>query len=85
MAHARLETHYFVHDCFLEKDQLLKDAVKIQDIPTSIVQGRLDSVCPPISAWALHKCSAEFEVVLHQRRGAFHDRAGDIEEADRGL
>ncbi|KAH8645658.1 proline iminopeptidase [Xylariales sp. PMI_506] len=55
MPHARLEAHYFVHDCFLEEDQLLKNADKIKHIPTSIVQGRLDLVCPPKSAWALHK------------------------------
>ncbi|KAH8880946.1 proline iminopeptidase [Thozetella sp. PMI_491] len=55
MPHALLETHYFVNECFLTPGQLLQDAGKIQHIPTSIVQGRLDLVCPPTSAWKLHK------------------------------
>ncbi|KAF2647868.1 proline iminopeptidase [Lophiostoma macrostomum CBS 122681] len=55
MSHAKLETHYFVNECFFEKDQLLRDVGKIKHIPTSIVQGRYDLVCPPRAAWELHK------------------------------
>lgn len=29
MPHARIEAHYAAHECFLDKDQLLKDAHKI--------------------------------------------------------
>jgi proline iminopeptidase len=28
---------------------------RIRNIPTTIVQGRYDVVCPPITAWNLHK------------------------------
>ncbi|MEM9073630.1 MAG: prolyl aminopeptidase [Myxococcota bacterium] len=54
-AFARIECHYFVHDAFLEPNQLLRDASRIAHLPCAIVQGRYDVVCPPKSAWELHK------------------------------
>ncbi len=56
IAFARIETHFFVNGAFLKKDdQLLADAYKIKDIPTTIVQGRYDMVTPPKSAYDLKK------------------------------
>ena len=53
---ARIETHYFVNDCFLRSDdELLTGAGRLRDIPGVIVQGRYDMVCPPFSAWDLHR------------------------------
>ncbi|CAF1376106.1 unnamed protein product [Adineta ricciae] len=63
---ARIETHYFVHGAFMEEDeQLIKNADKLNNIPGVIVQGRYDVVCPPRSAWDLHKVwtKAEFHWV----------------------
>jgi proline iminopeptidase len=55
MAIARIESHYFVHDCFLSPNQIIRDAPLIRDIPGVIVQGRYDVVCPATAAWQLHK------------------------------
>lgn len=52
-AFARLENHYFAHDCFLDEGQLLRDRHRIEHLPAVIVQGRYDMVCPPLSAWEL--------------------------------
>lgn len=52
-AFARLENHYFFNRCFLDEGQLLRDRHLIEHIPTFIVQGRYDMICPPASAWAL--------------------------------
>lgn len=53
-AFARLENHYFTHRGFLEEDgQILRDAGRLADIPGTIVQGRYDMICPPVSAFAL--------------------------------
>ncbi|PPB82621.1 proline iminopeptidase [Albidovulum inexpectatum] len=53
-AFARLENHYFINRGFLECDgQILRDLPRIRHIPATIVQGRYDMICPPISAWAL--------------------------------
>ena len=53
-AFARLENHYFINRGFLERDdQILRDRDRIEHIPTAIVQGRYDMICPPLSAWTL--------------------------------
>ncbi len=53
-AFARLENHYFSNGGFLEEDgQILANIAMISDIPATIVQGRYDMICPPISAWTL--------------------------------
>lgn len=65
-AFARIECHYFINRGFFESDdQLLRNCDRIAQIPTVIVQGRYDVVCPMWSAWDLHKAlpSAEFIVV----------------------
>ena len=50
---ARIEAHYFVHNTFLEPDQLLRDADRLRSIPGVIVHGRYDMVCPLRNAWEL--------------------------------
>jgi proline iminopeptidase len=55
MSIARIECHYFVNDAFLEPDQLLRDASRLEEVPGIIVHGRYDVVCPIDQAWALHR------------------------------
>ncbi|CAM4467764.1 prolyl aminopeptidase [Nocardia ninae] len=55
LAFARIENHYFRNHAFLDEGQLLRDIDRITHIPTVIVQGRHDIVCPTVSAWDLHK------------------------------
>ena len=33
--------------------QILRDRGRIEHIPATIVQGRFDMICPPISSWQL--------------------------------
>ncbi|MCH7567866.1 MAG: prolyl aminopeptidase [Nanoarchaeota archaeon] len=54
-AFSSIELHYLVHKCFLPKDYILKNAPKLNKIPVSIVHGRYDCVCSPLSAYALHE------------------------------
>jgi proline iminopeptidase len=54
LARARVQIHYIKHMCFVgERDLLLEASQQLSHIPTTIVQGRYDMVCPPISAWQL--------------------------------
>lgn len=65
-AFARIECHYFTNRGFFDTDEwLLENVDKIRHIPTVIVQGRYDVVCPMISAWELHRAfpEADFEIV----------------------
>lgn len=56
MAFARIECHYFINKGFFKEDGwLLKHVDKIRHIPTWIVQGRYDVVCPATSAYELHQ------------------------------
>lgn len=61
---ARIETHYFVNDLFMEEDALLKGIDRIRDIPGVIIQGRYDMVCPITTANALHEAWPEAEYVV---------------------
>ncbi len=47
---ARIEAHYFLNDAFLPEGGLLAHIDRIRHIPTTIVQGRYDMVCPIRSA-----------------------------------
>jgi proline iminopeptidase len=58
LAFFRIENHYFLNQGFFPRDgwHLEKDNLnKIHHIPTMIVQGRYDMVCPAVSAYELHK------------------------------
>ena len=53
-AFARLENHYFHNGGFLEEDGwILREKSRIKHIPATIIQGRYDMICPPLSAWKL--------------------------------
>lgn len=64
-AFARIECHYFINRGFFDHDdQLLKHCDRITHIPTVIVQGRYDVVCPMTSAWDLHKALPNAELIV---------------------
>lgn len=53
---ARIESFYTANNFFLESDNyVLDNACALSQIPCRIVHGRYDTICPPISAWELHK------------------------------
>lgn len=53
-AFARLENHYFSNGGFLECDGwILQNRARITHLSATIIQGRLDMICPPIAAWKL--------------------------------
>jgi proline iminopeptidase len=62
---ARIECHYFMHDSFLQQDQILNNTHRLRDIPGVIVHGRYDVVCPVEQAWLLQRAwpDAELQVV----------------------
>jgi len=65
VARARVQIHYILHDCFVDGDAILANCHKLAHIPTVIVQGRYDMVCPPKSAWDLKQVMphAEFYMI----------------------
>ena len=74
LAFARIECHYFVNKGFFQREnQLLEDVGKIRHVPTVIVQGRYDVVCPVVTAWALHRAfpEADLRIVPDAGHSAF--------------
>ena len=65
LAFALIENHYFVNKGFLENENQLLDNIDIiRNIPTIIIQGRYDVVCPPTTAYELHSKWPESELVI---------------------
>ena len=66
LARASVQIHYIKNLCFVGKLDLLAEAkLKLTHIPTQIIQGRYDMVCPPITAWELSNAMphAEFHMI----------------------
>lgn len=84
---SRIEAHYFMNDIFLPKNFLLENVGKIRHIPTTIVQGRYDVVCPIISADDLVRAfpEADYRIVNDAGHSAFEPgiRANLIETMDK--
>ena len=65
VARARVQIHYIYNGCFVSHRNLLNEAAGLSHIPTIIVQGRYDMVCPPVTAWHLKQAMphAEFHMI----------------------
>ncbi len=65
VARARVQIHYIMHGCFVSQRNLLEEVKKLGQIPTIIVQGRYDMVCPPLTAWQLKQAMphAQFHMI----------------------
>jgi proline iminopeptidase len=55
LAIAKLETHYFLNNCFMPDNYILDNVNKIKHIPCYVIQGRFDNYTPPITAYSLSK------------------------------
>jgi len=80
LAFARIESHYFVNGGFFEvEDQLLRDAHRLAEIPTTIVHGRYDVVCPIRNAWDLKKAMPHADLRIIADAGHSGFEAGNAD------
>ena len=63
------ENFYMANGCFLEEGQLFKDAEKISHIPTIIINGWYDVICPPVTAYRLHKLLPKSKLIIAEGAG----------------
>ena len=64
-AFARIECHYFINKGFFKSDGwILENLTPIKKIPTIIVQGRYDIICPMQSAWDLHNQLPNSQLII---------------------
>ncbi len=66
----KVHLHYLKNNCFLKKDELIKNVYILESIPTFIIQGQLDTICPPETAETLHKKMSWS--VINRVKGAGH-------------
>ena len=64
VAFARIECHYFINAIFVEEAHILHHVERLQHLPTVIVQGRYDVVCPTRSAWELHQAMPHSKLII---------------------
>jgi len=80
LAVARIETHYFVNQGFMEEGQLLDNVDAIRNIPAVIVHGRYDALCPVRNAWDLAQRWPEVELRIVPDAGHSAFEPGNIHE-----
>lgn len=69
-AFARLENHYFTNAGFLEHDGWIEANIdSLENVQGTIVQGRYDMICPPLSAHRLHKAWPKSRLSFVPRAG----------------
>jgi proline iminopeptidase len=67
----RVQSHYLLHDCWLDSPTLLERCEAVPLVPTLLLHGRLDRVCRPEGALALHSALPHSQ--LHWVDGVGHD------------
>ena len=78
---ARIEAHYFINHGFMTEGQLLlpENIAKIRHIPTFIVHGRYDVVCPVENAWQLKAALPDAELRIIQTSGHASSEPGTVD------
>ncbi len=69
LAHSRIQLHFATNECFLKDSPLLENIAPIRNIPTVIVHGRYDIVCPFQQSWELHQAWPETELNVIAKAG----------------
>lgn len=71
----RMELHYAYHNYFIAENQIVEQCSKLQSIPSIIIHGRYDLVCPIEAAVSLHQALPHAGYVVLPNAG--HIAQGD--------
>ncbi len=85
LALARIETHYFLNNGFVEENHILKNVSTISAIPGRIIHGRYDIVCPLENAQALHRVWGNSELHIVRDAGHSASEPGNIDALIRAV
>jgi proline iminopeptidase len=64
-----MELHYAKHRYFIAENQILDNCHKLQDIPTRIIHGRMDLMCPIEAGDTLHHALPHADYVILPNAG----------------
>ena len=65
----RMELHYAYHRYFIVENQILGNCSLLENIPTMIIHGRYDLVCPMEAGLSLHQALSKSEFVVLPNAG----------------
>jgi proline iminopeptidase len=66
---ARMELHYAWHRYFIAENQILENCGRLAHIPSTIIHGRKDLVCPMESAMKLHQVLPHADYIVLPEAG----------------
>ena len=69
MARCNIGSYYYSNGCFLEENQILRDAPKLKEVPGIIVHGRFDLLSPFENAHLLHQAWPESQLYIVREAG----------------
>jgi proline iminopeptidase len=69
LAFSRLENYYMANGCFFKEGQLVEQINKLKDIPIVLINGRYDVICPPLTAYRLHKKLPKSSLYIVEKSG----------------
>ena len=69
LALAKIEAHYFKNEAFSEINSLINGIENLRSIPTTIIQGRYDAICPIKTANKVHVLWPEAEYIVVPNAG----------------
>ena len=75
---ARIECHYFINHIFMQPGEILANVGRLKEIPSVIVHGRYDVVCPVAQAYVLHQHWPEAELTIVPNAGHAANEVGII-------
>ena len=80
-----MELYYIRNRFFMENNEILNNIHKISNVPSYIVQGRYDLICPPVNAYNLHKRWKSSKIIFVNTAGHSSSDEGIIENLLIGL
>ncbi|HKB83349.1 MAG TPA: prolyl aminopeptidase [Burkholderiales bacterium] len=69
LARVKVQLHFLANDFFLRPNELLDNLWRMGNRPVIVVQGRLDMVCPPVTAWAVAQAIEGSELCMIEKGG----------------
>ena len=65
----RMELYYAKHRYFIDENQILDNCGSLAEIPTIIIHGRYDFVCPMEAGYSLHKALPKADYIVLRNAG----------------
>jgi proline iminopeptidase len=62
LAHSRVQLHYALNHCFIDDAPILDSIDQLKTIPTTVIHGRYDLVCPLQQSWQLKQAWPEISL-----------------------